>query len=455
MHAIELLVPHSIEAEQSILGSLLIDGNSIDRMGELAESAFYTEAHRLIYHAIRKQSAAGKSWDVITVAEMLGAHNKLSAAGDISYIGSLAHNVPSSANIAHYANIVRDHAMRREVMAAAAELTELASRKNSDVAVMMDKTQSRLMAITQSIKTEEPKSIADIMGEHLNTLERRLDAGSVKPIPTGLSSLNEILNGGWQRGQVIVLAARPSMGKSAISLHHAISAAKSGYGVLYLSMEMQASELADRAIAAMGRVDLGGIIKGEMNSSEWDGVTSAVSQSQALPLYVLDRPGLDFFQVATFARRHKRKHGLDLLVIDYLQLMSGADGEKRHAQIEQITRNTKTLAKELNIGIILLSQLSRKTETSRRPKLSDLRDSGAIEQDADIVLFIHREEVDNPETDWTNYADIYIAKQRQGALGRIGVTYIGNQVRFEEFTGTQPNWDAKAEPTPYAAKGYK
>jgi replicative DNA helicase len=185
------------------------------------------------------------------------------------------------------------------------------------------------------------------------------------------------------------------------------------------------------------------LLTAKMNDAEWNGVTVATGKMAELPLHVLDRSGLNFFQLATYARRHKRKHGMDVLVVDYLQLMSGADDEKRHAQIEEITRNLKSLAKDLDVAILLLSQLSRKTEDSRRPKLSHLRDSGAIEQDADVVLFIHREEVDDPTTQWKGYADIHVAKNRQGALGSVGVTYIGHQVRFENFAGTRPNWEAQ------------
>jgi len=335
-------------------------------------------------------------------------------------------------------------------MAAAAELTELIASKG-DMSAAMDMAQSKLQAITEGVKTDEPRSISAIVQEHFNVLEHRLEGGK-RSISTGLDDLDAILNGGWYRGQVIVLAARPSMGKTALSMHHALHAATCGYGVLYLSMEMVACELADRAISSIGKISLGNLLTAKMNDNEWDGVTVATSKMQELPLHVLDRSGLNFYQVATYARRHKRKHGMDVMVIDYLQLMSGADDEKRHAQIEEITRNLKSLAKELDIAVLLLSQLSRKTEESRRPKLSHLRDSGSIEQDADVVIFIHREEVDAPETQWKNYADIHVAKNRQGALGRIGVTYIGHQVRFENFSGTIPDWDAQPQ---RQARGFK
>ena len=442
--------PHSVEAEQSVLGGLLIDNNAMERMGELDAAVFFNAAHRLIFTAIRNQAQLGKAWDAITVAEMLEANGKLEAAGGLAYIGKMAQEVPSSANIKRYADIVREHCTRRQIMAAAAELQELIASKG-DVGVAMDKAQSKLQAITEGVKTDEPRSISAIVQEHFNVLEHRLEGGK-RSISTGLDDLDTMLNGGWYRGQVIVLAARPSMGKTALSMHHALHAATCGYGVLYLSMEMVASELADRAIAALGRIHLGNLLTAKMKEDEWEGVTVAAGKMQDLPLHVLDRSGLNFFQVATYARRHKRKHGMDVLVVDYLQLMAGADEEKRHAQIEEITRSLKSLAKELDVAVILLSQLSRKTEESRRPTLSHLRDSGSIEQDADVVIFIHREEVDAPETQWKNYADIHVAKNRQGALGRVGVTYIGHQVRFENFAGTLPDWNTPAQQQP---RGFK
>lgn len=430
--------PHSIEAEQSVLGGLLIDNNAIDRLGELGEKEFYSHAHKLIYKAIRQQSCKGMAWDVITVAETLGG--SLDEAGGIVYLGSMARNVPSSANIKRYADIVREHAMRREVIAAASELGELAF-KTSDISSVMDATQARLLKITEGVQTDEPKSIREVVAEHYNTLEKRLQ-NDRKGITTGLVDLDGILNGGWHRGQSVVIAGRPGHGKSALSLHNAIAAARAGYGVLYLSMEMVEGELADRALSQLGKIPLGNLLTGKLSESEWEGTTAASGMMYDMPLHILDRSGLSYFQAATFARRHKRKHGLDLLVLDYLQLMAGDNTDKRHSQIEEITRGIKALAKELNCAILLLSQLSRKTDNARRPKLSDLRDSSSVEQDADVVIFIHREECDDPETQWKGYADLHIAKNRQGAIGRVGATYIGYQVRFEDFSGCLPNWDA-------------
>jgi replicative DNA helicase len=448
-HTENFTVPHSQEAEQSILGGLLVDNDAIDRIGELPEAAFFTESHRLIYRAIRKQSSLGKTWDVITVAEMLDSAKRLDSAGGFAYIGELSHNVHTTSNIGRHADAVREHAMRRQIMGVANTLNELVAAKG-DIANAMDKTQAALLAITEGVRTDEPRSIREVVGEHFNLLEKRLQ-NDRKGITTGLCDLDYLLNGGFQRGQSVVLAGRPGHCKSAVSLHCALTAAQEGFSVLYLSMEMVSSELADRALASVGRIYLGNLLTGKLKEQEWEGVTAASGKFHDMPLHILDRSGLSFFQVATIARRHKRKNGLDLMVIDYLQLMAG-EGEKRHSQIEEITRGIKSLAKELNCAIVLLSQLSRKTENSRRPKLSDLRDSSSVEQDADVVLFTHYEENDNPSTEWKGYVDLHVAKNRQGSLGRVGTTYIGHQVRFENFSGALPDWDSKANKK---QEGYK
>lgn len=443
--------PHNIESEQAVLGALLIHNDSIDRIGELVEKDFYAESHRLIFRAIQKQSAAGKQWDAITVAEMLDQHKKLEDVGGLQYIGTVAGEVASSANIKRHAEIVRENSKRRQIMEAVNELSEIVSGKG-DVDAAMDKVQSRLLSITEGTsRADEPRSITEIIIEHMDTIGQRL-INDHKGITTGLKDLDAKLNGGWHRGQLVVIAGRPGMGKSALSLHNALEAASAEYGVLYLSMEMTCAELADRALAAYGKINLGNILSGVMKEEEWGRVTVANGKLHDLPFHVVDRSNLNFFQVASYARRHKRKHGLDVLVVDYLQLMAGAgEGDKRHSEIEEITRSLKALAKELSIAILLLSQLSRKTENARKPKLSDLRDSSSIEQDADVVIFIDREEVDNPETTWKGYADLHVAKQRQGAIGRVGVGYVGQYVRFEDFTGVQPDF---SKPQATTKRGY-
>lgn len=436
------LPPHSIEAEQCVIGGMLLDNNAIDRIGDLSERDFYNQANRIIFSQILSDAAGGKPFDVITVAEKLEVVGKLDEVGGLQYLADLTSATPSAANIGRYSAIVREHSQRRKIIAAAMELQELTYAR-TPISEAIDKAQSQLLSITESTRNDEPEQIGKIVAAHFDTIERRMDAER-KGITTGLLDLDRILNGGLHRGQLVVLAARPGMGKTALSMHTAIEAAVSGYGVLYLSMEMVAGELADRALASTGRLDLRNILTANLSEEGWNRLSSGSAKLHELPLFVLDKPGLSFYQAASFARRHKRKHGMDVLVLDYLQLMAGEERE-RHQQIEVITRSLKVLAKELNISVLLLSQLSRKTEEARRPKLSHLRDSGSIEQDADVVLFVHREEADNPETEWKNYADIFIAKNRQGALGRVGATYIGNQVRFENFSGTLPDFDRQTK----------
>lgn len=438
-----LIVPHNREAEQRVIGALLIDNNAIDRIGELPEQAFFNRAHQMIYRAIRRQSANSQAWDVITVAEMLDADKKLDEVGGFSYLGELAAQTPTSANVASYADIVRDNHARRMIMAAAADLTSLAAHKG-DIHAALDRAQAKLMEIGQSSATDDPRSIGDILPAHLEAVENRQTSGS-KAISTGLIDLDAKLNGGYHRGQVIVVAARPSMGKTALALMNARTAAEDRAKVLFLSMEMTAEELSDRLLASTAHIDFSNLLTGKLTEDEWARIADQSGRIQDMPLFIEEKSGLNFYQVATYARRQKRKHGLDLLILDYLQLMAGTDeDERRHAQIEEITRGIKSLAKELNCAVVLLSQLNRKTEQTRRPQLSHLRDSGSVEQDADVVIFIHREEVDNPETNWKNYADIYIAKQRNGPLGRIGATYYGHQVRFENYSGNLPDWSSRA-----------
>ena len=438
-----LIVPHNREAEQRVIGALLIDNNAIDRIGELPEQAFFNRAHQMIYRAIRRQSADSRAWDVITVAEMLDADKKLDEVGGFSYLGELAAQTPTSANVASYADIVRDNHARRMIMAAAADLTSLAAHKG-DIHAALDRAQAKLMEIGQSSATDDPRSIGDILPAHLEVVDNRQTIGS-KAISTGLIDLDTKLNGGYHRGQVIVVAARPSMGKTALALMNARTAAEDRAKVLFLSMEMTAEELSDRLLASTAHIDFSNLLTGKLTEDEWARIADQSGRIQDMPLFIEEKSGLNFYQVATYARRQKRKHGLDMLILDYLQLMAGTDeDERRHAQIEEITRGVKSLAKELDCAVLLLSQLNRKTEQTRRPQLSHLRDSGSVEQDADVVIFIHREEVDNPETNWKNYADIYIAKQRNGPLGRTGATYYGHQVRFENYSGNLPDWNSRA-----------
>jgi len=428
----ELQTPHSIESEQSVIGALLLDNDAVDRMGDLRIDHFYRGEHRAIFAEIKRQISSGKACDVISVGVALGD----SVPDCIPYLNSLAQNTPSAANIARYAEIVRDRALRRGLIAETSRLAELAFNPGAKTASeVLDVAQSAISALSESRSVREPIRAGQAMIAHVDVLENRVER-KVRGIATGFRDIDKLLIGGPNRGALVILGARPSMGKTALSLNIALNAAYE-YGVLYLSQEMQNGELLDRAIASLGRVSLSSIISGEMKREDWDAFTAATAKINSMNLHLDDQPALTLLDVRSKARLIKRKHGLDLLVVDYLQLMSG-EGDSRNQQIEEISRGLKALAKELNIVVLSLSQLSRNAAGMSRPKLSDLRDSGAIEQDADIVMFVHRDEVDNPGTHLKGIADVFVAKNRQGMISDVTLAYEGMYTTFTDFRGQRP-----------------
>lgn len=424
--------PHSIEAEQSVLGALLLDNDAVDRIGDLRIEHFYRGEHRTIFAEIRAQITAGKTCDVISVFDVLRDR----IADCLPYLNALTQNTPSAANIARYAGIVRDRALRRGLIAETSKMTELAFNPGGRTAAeVLDVAQSALSALAETRTTKEPVRASEAMVAHIDVLDGRMER-KFSGIPTGFAQIDELLTGGPNRGALVILGARPSMGKTALSLNIALHAARD-YGVLFLSQEMQTGELLDRALATLGRISLGSIIRGDMEQDDWANFTSATAKLNEMNLHLDDQPALTLLDVRSKARLIKRKHGLDLLVVDYLQLMSG-DGDNRNQQIEEISRGLKALAKELNIVVIALSQLSRNAAGQQRPKLSDLRDSGAIEQDADIVMFVHRDEVDNPSTHMRGLADVFIAKNRQGRIDDVLLAYEGMYTMFSDYRGQRP-----------------
>jgi replicative DNA helicase len=307
----------------------------------------------------------------------------------------------------------------------------------------LDAAQAEFGKLAEATTRRESASIRDALKRYVDDLDRRARGEAKNPgIPTGLVDLDRVLNGGIRRGALVTIGARPGMGKSALGETIALNAAMSGYGVLFLSMEMPESEVTERAIANVGRVSVSALALAEERMGQtgnWAGVTRASRMLQDTNLHIDDEPGLSMLQVASKARAIKRRHGLDLLVVDYLQLMVGTK-EKRHEQIEEITRNLKILAKVLNCAVLALSQFSREIEKRpvKRPILSDFRDGGSIEQDSDILMGLYREEQDNPDTDNKGYSELFVMKNRQGRPARISLTYLGEQMRFENFTGDVP-----------------
>jgi replicative DNA helicase len=422
--------PHSIEAEQSVIGAILRDNDAFDRLGDLRPEHFYMGDHAVIYAELLRQIVAGKSVDVISL--MVSLDGKVADVGP--YLNLMAQSTPSSANAARYAAIVRDKALRRALIGFGRDVADNAINSPDESAALIDRASSRLEQLAVARVRVEPVRAADEMAAHIGLLERRSEGGS-SAIPTGFPSLDAKLSGGMRRGELIVLAARPKMGKTALAINIACNAAVD-YAVTVLSMEMPRMQLHDRNLAALGRIPLPHLLQpAMMTDQDWNSLTHATMKIGELNLFLDDQGGLRILDVRMKAKAMKRRHGIDLLVVDYLQLMEG-DGDNRNAQIEGITRGLKALAKELDMAIILLSQLNRKLEErpNKRPMPSDLRDSGAIEQDADAVIFLYRDEVYNPDTRDVGICEVDVALCRQGAPGRVALNYIGEQTRFESLS---------------------
>jgi replicative DNA helicase len=430
--------PHSNEAEQSVLGALLRDNNAIDRIGDLRAAHFFRHEHRAIFSEIRTQIGAGKACDVISVGVALG--DRLPEG--FAYLNSMTQNTPSSANISRYAELVRDRALRRGLLDATAKMIEMAQSQNGTTAAeMLDAAQSAIATLAESRVMREPNRASDVMAQHCEVMTQR-DENKVSGISTGFLTIDALLNGGMNRGNLIILGARPSMGKTALSINISTNVSQE-YGVLFCSQEMMEIELADRIVASLGRIDLGAVLKAKMDPQQWDRYAHAVQKASQLNLHLDEQPALTLLDVRSKARLVKRKHGLDLLVVDYLQLMAG-EGDNRNQQIEEISRGLKALAKELNCVVIALSQLSRNAANKARPQLSDLRDSGAIEQDADIVMFLHRAAVDDPQSHMGNLADVFVAKNRQGRIDDVLLEYEGQYTLFRDTKAERPESPQKA-----------
>lgn len=419
--------PHSIEAEQSVIGALLRDNDAIDRIGDLRAEHFYVGDHQVIFAELVANLSAGKSCDVISL--MVALTGKIADAG--AYLNQMAQNTPSSANIARYAGIVRDKAVKRGLINFGRDTSDQAMNSPEDSGAIVDRASSRLEQLAASRITVEPVRAGSEMAAHIGLLQLR-ESGGVKAIPTGYPDVDAKLSGGLHRGCLYVVAGRPKMGKTAFVLNVGNSIAEE-YVVGVLSMEMPKSQIHDRNIASLGRIPLQHILEPKhMTDQDWNNLTVATLKIDRLNLYLDDQGGLRLLDVRMKAKGVKRRHGLDVLIIDYLQLMEG-DGDNRNAQIEGITRGLKSLSKELDIAVVLLSQLNRKLEErpNKRPQPSDLRDSGAIEQDADAVIFLYRDEVYNPDSHDKGICEVDIALCRQGAPGRVALTYLGEYTRFE------------------------
>jgi len=435
--------PHSIEAEQSVLGGVMLDNHAWEQIADsVSEEDFYRYDHRLIFRAIEDLAEDNKPLDVVTLSEWLGKRGDLEDAGGLAYLGTMAKDTPSAANIRAYADIVRERSILRQLIGVGTEISDSAfnpgERGSKEI---LDDAETAVFKIaeqgTKQGQAFKPiKSLLKTTLSHIDELSK--SDSSITGLPTGYADFDSMTSG-LQKGDLIIVAGRPSMGKTTFSMNIAeFAAVSSKKPVAVFSMEMPAEQLTMRMLSSMGRVDQGRLRTGNLTDDDWPRIAQAVKMFSEVPMFIDDSAALSPTEVRARARRLAREHGqLGLIVLDYLQLMQGSGkSDNRTTEVSEISRSLKALAKELEVPVIVLSQLNRSLEQrpNKRPIMSDLRESGAIEQDADIIVFIYRDEVYNPETTEKGVAEIIIAKQRNGPIGTTRLTFLGKYTRFETFT---------------------
>ena len=431
--------PQNLEAETSVLGSVLLSEAALDPLlidVKLRADDFYRESHGLIFRAMirLKEKTDPEPVDVLTVCEQLSREGRLEDAGGTAYVHSLPNLVPAAGNVRHYARIVKEHALMRRLLATTRDIQDEVFSFQGPVAELLEQAESRLFHIAHEDRTGELRSIADVLHDELDKLELVSREGlSMTGTPSGFKDLDE-LTGGFQPGNMIVLAARPSMGKSALMVNMAENASvKHGKAVALFSLEMSETELAQRFIASQAKIDGDDLRKGRVKKDRWPKVIGATEKLANSPLYVDDSSDLGILELRAKARRLHSRRELGLVVIDYLQLMRPEDSSaSRVEQIGQISRGLKMLARELGVPVIAVSQLSRAVESrpDKRPLLSDLRESGNIEQDADLVMFIYRDDYYNKESERPGEADLILAKHRNGPIGEVSLSFMPRYPKF-------------------------
>jgi len=433
--------PQQIEAEQSLLGGILIESQGLPAALEvLRGEEFYRDAHRTIFQAFQELFQRNEPIDLITTTEYLSEKNQLDKVGGATYLASLTEMVPSAANVSAYARIIHDKALLRKLIQTANEITALCYGGGKNVEEILDQTEAAIFAVTESRIRTSYSPLKEIVKKSIENIERFQE---YREMVTGVASHYtdlDKLTAGFQPSDLIIIAARPSMGKTALALSIARNVAMvGGIPVGVFSLEMSKEQLAMRLLCAEARVDSHKIRTGFLSQQECVKMLNAAGKFMDTPMYIDDTPAISVLELRAKARRMKADRGLGLVVVDYLQLMQGRQGvERREQEISDISRSLKGLAKELNVPVIALSQLNRKVEerNQKRPLLSDLRESGAIEQDADVIAFIYRDEVYNKDSPDKGIAEIEISKHRNGPIGRVKLKYIDTYTRFENLALT-------------------
>lgn len=443
--------PNSIEAEQSLLGGLMLDNNAWDKVADVVTANdFYRKDHRLIFAAIASLAEGANPSDVVTVSEHLDNRGELEAAGGLEYLATLANETPGAANARSYARILRERSMLRSLISAGNEISGAAfATEGRSASEIVDEAERLVFQIAESGARGKSgfKALKEILPDAVDRIDLLHQSdGDITGISTGFTEFDK-LTAGLQPGDLIIIAGRPSMGKTTLAINIAENAAiGSRVPTAIYSMEMPSQQLAFRMISSLGRVDQSHLRTGRFPDEDWSRINTAVQLMSDAPIFIDDSAALSPTEIRARARRLQREHGLGLIVIDYLQLMTvPGNKENRATEISEISRSLKALARELSVPVIALSQLNRSVEqrTDKRPVMSDLRESGAIEQDADLIAFIYREEVYNQDTPRKGIADIAIAKQRNGPIGDFPLTFVGRYTKFE-------NW----APNSYADEAY-
>ena len=444
----ERVPPQSIEAEQSVLGAMLIDKEAIAKVTEVLNADdFYREAHRVIFTAMLELYNKNEAVDLITVTDILRRDNKLEDIGGIAYITSLANIVLTAANVKYHADIVAEKSVLRQLVKVSTEIAAMGYEANDEVGVLLDTAESRILEISNRKKKADFTPISAVLMDSVQSIEKLLNnKGGLTGIPTGFNDLDK-LTSGLHPSDFIILAARPSMGKTALALNIVQNVALRAHkrvggdprSVAFFSLEMSKEQLVNRMLCAEASIDSQRLRIGEMSDKDWDALWAACDTMSKAKIYIDDTAGITVMDMRSRARRLKAEHGLDLIVVDYLQLMQGSGKRNtsgdRQQEVSEISRSLKALARELDVPVLALSQLSRGVEARqvKRPMLSDLRESGSLEQDADIVAFLYREDYYNPETE-NKHTELIIAKHRNGPVDTVNLFFHKQFTKFVGFS---------------------
>ena len=429
--------PHSVEAEQSVLGSILLDKDAMISVSEtLIPEDFYKEAHKVIYECMLKLYNSQSEIDLITLAEELRDQGYLDDIGGIPYITSLSTIVPTTSNIKYYVNIVKEKSIVRQLISAANDIINLSYDSSAKVEDVLENAEKKIFDISQERTTNDFKQINQVLRDTYDMIEKLYtEKNEVTGLTTGFRDLNKKING-FQKSDLLLVAARPAMGKTAFALNLVQNAALKGdASVAVFSLEMSKEQLVQRMLSSQSNVELKKIKTGKLNANDWPRIIEAMAVLSEAKIHIDDTPGIKISGLRSKCRKLKIEKGLDLVLIDYLQLMEGeGNNESRQQEIAKISRSLKILAKELNCPVVALSQLSRAPEqrADHRPMLSDLRESGSIEQDADIVMFLYRDEYYNPDTESKNIGEVIVSKNRHGETGTIELVWFGEVQKFAD-----------------------